>query len=69
MQLQERVTPFSIEKAPTSRGIKHLSLPPDSDGLAAEANLSIVRAHDKVVAQNDGAAAISDAAGAGSTFV
>ena len=64
VQLQERSTPASTEKATASGGIKHLSLSPESDGLATEVNLTTVRAHDKVVAQSDGATAIGGIAGA-----
>jgi hypothetical protein len=42
VQLQQRASPISIEKAPASQGIKHISLPPDTDGPAAEANLATV---------------------------
>ena len=69
MQLQKRTSTPTVEKTPASRGIEYLLLPPDSDGLAAEDNLATVRPHGKVVAQGDGAAAISDAAGAGFAVV
>jgi hypothetical protein len=69
VQLQKRTSTVTAKQTPFSCSVKHLSLPPDSDGLAAEVNLATVRAHDKVIAQVDGAATISGIAGAGSAFV
>ena len=63
MQLQKRTSTLTLEKPTSSRGIEHLSLPPDSDGLAAKVNLATVRPHDKVLAQGDGAAAIGGITG------
>jgi hypothetical protein len=41
VQLKKRTSPFALEKSPTTLRIEHLPLPPDSDVLAAEANLAI----------------------------
>ena len=62
MQLQQRTSTVTDKKPPFSCCVKHLFLSPKGDGLAAEANLASVRAHDKVAAQNDGAAAIGGVA-------